>query len=139
MNLISTNLLSLILFSPALVAVVVALLPETETRLVRWVAFLGSLITFSLALVLWFSFNPAEAGFQFQEIYVWYAAINSTYHVGVDGISLTMVMLTTLLTPLAILASFSIEENVKSYMILFFLLEMGMLGVFIVLDLLLFL
>jgi NADH-quinone oxidoreductase subunit M len=138
MNLISNNLLSLILFSPVLVAVLVALLPETETRLIRWVAFLGSLVTLALALYLWFNFNRAAPGFQFQEHYVWYAAINSTYHLGVDGISLTMVLLTALLTPLAILASYTIQDRVKAYMFFFLLLEMGMLGVFLSLDLLLF-
>ena len=81
---------------------------------------------------------PASAGFQFEEQLTWYAALNSTYHLGVDGISLTMVLLTTLLTPLALLASFSITDKVKAYMILFLLLETGMLGVFLALDLLLF-
>jgi NADH-quinone oxidoreductase subunit M len=138
MNLIGTNLLSLILFSPVLVAVIVALLPATETRLIRWVAFLGSLFPFALSLVLWFSFNPAQVGFQYEEQYVWYAAINSSYHIGVDGISLTMVLLTTLLTPLAILTSYTIQDRVKAYMFFFLLLEMGMLGVFLSLDLLLF-
>jgi len=88
--------------------------------------------------VLWVSFNPNMAGFQFEQQVEWYKALGSSFHVGVDGISLTMVLLTTLLTPLAILASFSIRERVKSYMVLFFLLEMGMLGVFMMLDLLLF-
>jgi NADH-quinone oxidoreductase subunit M len=77
-------------------------------------------------------------GFRFQEQAQWYAAINSTYHVGVDGLSLSMVLLTTLLAPLAILASFNIEENPKAYMALFLALETGMLGVFLSLDLLLF-
>jgi NADH-quinone oxidoreductase subunit M len=106
--------------------------------LIRWVAFLGSLIPLALALVLWFSFIPSLPGFQFQEQYVWYAAIGSSYHLGVDGISLTMVLLTTLLTPLSILASYSIQDRVKPYMCLFLMLETGMLGVFMSLDLLLF-
>jgi NADH-quinone oxidoreductase subunit M len=93
---------------------------------------------FGLSLYLWMAFNPQVAGFQFEEQYWWYKAIGSSYHVGVDGISLTMVLLTTLLMPLAILASFSIKENVKSYMILFLLLETGLLGVFLALDLLIF-
>jgi NADH-quinone oxidoreductase subunit M len=72
------------------------------------------------------------------EQYPWYEAINSSYHLGVDGLSLTMVLLTTLLTPLCILASFSIKDRVKSFMALFLMLETGMLGVFLTLDLLLF-
>jgi len=131
-------LLTLILFSPVVVAGIVALLPGKEVKLIRWVALLGSLIPLALSLVLWFSFIPSLPGFQFQEQHAWYAAIGSSYHLGVDGISLTMVLLTTLLTPLSILASYSIQDRVKPYMALFLMLETGMLGVFMSLDLLLF-
>jgi len=138
MDFISSNLLSLILFTPVLTAAALFFLPSAEKKLLRWTAFIGSLIPFALSLFLWFQFIPGQAGFQFEEQYVWYAAINSSYHIGVDGISLTMVLLTTLLTPVAVLASFSIEDRIKPYMILFLLLETGMLGVFLSLDLLLF-
>ncbi len=135
---IGQNLLSLILFSPLLGAVIILLLPKDRKDLIRWVAFVISLIPFVLAVSLWINFKPNTPGFQFEERYQWYTAIGSSYHVGVDGISLTMVLLTTLLSPLAILASWSIGERVRSYMVLFFLLEMGMLGVFLSLDLLIF-
>lgn len=138
MNFIANNLLTLILFIPTLVAGVLVFLPSQEKKLVRWVAFLGSLIPLALAIFLWINFNRGQSGFQFEEHFVWYAAINSTYHLGVDGLSLTMVLLTTLLTPISVLASYSIEDRVKPYMILFLLLETGMLGVFLSLDLLLF-
>jgi len=138
MEFLSNNVLTLTLFTPLLAAIVLFLLPAEDKKLIRWAAFLLSLVPLGFSLALWFGFDAAQAGFQFEERAIWYAAINSSYHIGVDGISLTMVLLTTLLTPLAILASFSIEENIKGYMILFFLLEMGMLGVFVVLDLLLF-
>ncbi|HEY5573575.1 MAG TPA: NADH-quinone oxidoreductase subunit M [Anaerolineales bacterium] len=138
MNFIANNLLTLILFIPTLVAGVLVFLPSQEKKLIRGVAFLGSLIPLALAIFLWINFNRGQAGFQFEEHFVWYAAINSTYHLGVDGLSLTMVLLTTLLTPVSILASYSIEDRVKPYMILFLLLETGMLGVFLSLDLLLF-
>jgi NADH-quinone oxidoreductase subunit M len=138
MDLILNNLLTLVLFTPIIAAVVLLILPGEQNSLLRWSAFLLSFIPLGLSLVLWFNFNPAAPGFQFEEKYVWYEAINSSYHVGVDGISLTMVLLTTLLTPLAILASFTIRDRIKSYMVLFFLLEFGMLGVFLSLDLLLF-
>jgi NADH:ubiquinone oxidoreductase subunit 4 (subunit M) len=85
-------------------------------RLIRWVALVGSLIPLALSLVLWFQFQPAQPGFQFQEQYLWYEAIGSSYHLGVDGLSITMVLLTTLLTPLCILASFNIKERVRSFM-----------------------
>ena len=138
MPFIFDHLLTLILFSPVLAAVVVLFLPREGTRLIRWVAFVLSFIPLILTIVLWFNFDPSQPGFQFEEQYVWYSAINSSFHVGVDGISLTMVLLTTLLTPLAILTSFTIEDRVKSYMVLFFLLQLGMMGVFLSLDLLIF-
>ncbi len=138
MDFLNTHLLSLILFFPAVSAVVMLFLPKDEVKLLRWFAFVASLIPFALSLVLWFSFNPAAAGYQFEEKYVWYAAIGSSLHLGVDGLSLTMVLLTTLLTPLAILASFSVTDRVKPYMMLFLFLETGMLGVFMAMDLLIF-
>jgi NADH-quinone oxidoreductase subunit M len=138
MEFILDHLLTLILFSPVFAALVVFILPGNQVKLIRWVAFIFSFIPLLFSLILWFAFDKTQPGFQFQEQAIWYTAIGSSYHVGVDGISLTMVLLTTLLTPLALLASFSIAEHVKSYMFLFFLLEMGMLGVFLSLDLLLF-
>jgi NADH-quinone oxidoreductase subunit M len=138
MNFIDTYILTIILFSPAVVAMTLVLLPSGQKTLLRWTALLGSLIPLGAALVLWFSFDKSVVGFQFIEEYTWYPALNSTFHLGVDGLSLTMVLLTTLLTPLAILTSFSIQDRVKAYMILFLFLETGMLGVFMSLDLLLF-
>ena len=138
MDFLNTHLLSLILFLPTIAALVILFLPSGETKLLRWFAFGASLIPFVLTLVLWTSFDPNKTGFQFQEQYMWYEAIHSTLHLGVDGISITMVLLTTLLTPLAILASFSVTDRVKPYMMLFLFLETGMLGVFMSLDLLIF-
>jgi NADH-quinone oxidoreductase subunit M len=137
-NFIAENLLTMILFSPALVAVVLLFLPRDEKSLLRWAALLGSLIPLGLSIFLWFSFQSTHPGFQFEEKRVWYEVLGSSYHLGVDGLSLTMVLLTTLLTPVALLASFNITDRVKAYMILFLLLETGMLGVFLSLDLLLF-
>ena len=138
MDFITDHLLTTILFSPVLVALVMVFLPSKEKSLLRWTAFIGSLIPLALSLVLWFRFDTHTAGFQFESQAVWYEAIKSSYHVGVDGISLSMVLLTTILTPLAILASYNITDRVKAYMILFLMLETGMLGVFVSLDLLVF-
>src|SRR5688500_18745339 len=138
MNFIDTHLLSLILFLPSIAALIMLFLPRNENNLARWFALGASLIPFLLSLRMWFGFEAAQPGFQFEESYVWYEAIGSSLHLGVDGLSLTMVLLTTLLTPLAILASFSITDRVKPYMMLFLFLETGMLGVFMALDLLIF-
>ncbi len=138
MNFIASHYLTLILFFPALAAVIMLFLPRDENKLLRWFAFGASLVPFVLSLMVWVNFKAGQPGFQFEENYVWYEAIGSSLHVGVDGLSLTMVLLTTLLTPLAILASFSLTDRVKPYMMLFLFLETGMLGVFMALDLLIF-
>jgi NADH-quinone oxidoreductase subunit M len=138
MDLIQNHLLTLILFLPAAGALVVMLIPGQRVRLTRWTAFVASLLPFGLAVVLWLGYRPGIAGYQFVEQAAWYQAVNSSYHLGVDGISVPMILLTTLLTPLAVLISWSVKENVRSYMALFLLLESGMLGVFMALDLMLF-
>jgi NADH-quinone oxidoreductase subunit M len=138
MEFISSNLLTLILFLPLFAAIVVAILPGDQKKLIRWTAFILSLLPLVLSLYSWLAFDASQEGFQFEQQYTWYGAIKSSYHLGVDGISLSMVLLTTLLTPLSVLASFSIEDRVKGYMALFLMLETGMLGVFLSLDLLLF-
>jgi NADH-quinone oxidoreductase subunit M len=136
--LLQNNLLSLILFAPTLGAVLVLLIPRDQTNLIRWTAFAASLVPLGLSIYLWMRFDPSAPGFQLQENYLWFTVINSNYRLGVDGISLPMVLLTTLLTPLALLFSFSTTERVKAMMVLFLLLETGMLGVFLALDLILF-
>lgn len=138
MDFISTHLLTTILFFPVLAALVILFIPGDQIKAIRWTALLASLVPLGLSIWLWLGFDATAAGFQFEEQYEWYAAINSTFHIGVDGLSLSMVLLTALLTPLAILASFNISDKVKAYMILFLLLETGMLGVFLALDLLIF-
>ena len=138
MDFISTHLLTTILFFPVLAALVILFIPGDQIKAIRWTALLASLVPLGLSIWLWLGFDSTAAGFQFEEQYEWYAAINSTFHIGVDGLSLSMVLLTTILTPLAILASFNISDKVKAYMILFLFLETGMLGVFLALDLLIF-
>jgi NADH-quinone oxidoreductase subunit M len=138
MEFLDTHLLTLILFFPLLAAAVVLCLPKDNLKAIRWTALGASLVPFLLSVYLWIQFQSGQAGFQFEERYSWYAAIHSTFHLGVDGLSLTMVLLTTLLTPVALLASFNITERVKAYMMLFLFLETGMLGVFLALDLLIF-
>src|ERR1041384_7793722 len=138
MNFIVDNILLFILFVPTLAGVIMLFLPSGENKLFRWFAFGASLIPFVFSLYVWLNFQSAQPGFQFEKSYVWYQAIGSSLHLGVDGLSLTMVLLTTLLMPLAILASFSINDRVKPYMMLFLFLETGMLGVFLALDLLIF-
>lgn len=138
MDYISTHLLTTILFFPVLAALALLFMPADQPKAIRWTALVASLVPLGLSILLWLRFDQNMAGFQFQEQYPWYEAIHSTFHVGVDGLSLSMVILTTLLTPLAILASFNIQDKVKAYMMLFLFLEAGMLGVFLSMDLLIF-
>jgi NADH-quinone oxidoreductase subunit M len=138
MEFIQDHLLTLILISPAIGALVTIFLPKENVKLIRWFAVIVSLIPLAFSVYLWVKFDASQTGFSFEEKIAWYEAVNSSYHLGVDGISVPMVLLTTLLTPLALLISWSISENVRSYMVLFLLLEAGMLGVFLSLDLLLF-
>ncbi|NIS80688.1 MAG: NADH-quinone oxidoreductase subunit M [Anaerolineales bacterium] len=138
MGFIQEHLLSLILFSPTLAAALVLLMPRDKVRLIRWVATLASLVPLALSIWLWVVYDSSTPGFQFVERASWYDAIGSSYFLGVDGISISMVLLTTLLTPLSLLISWNINDRVRSFMVLFLLLETGMLGVFLSLDLLLF-
>jgi NADH-quinone oxidoreductase subunit M len=138
MEFFASHMLSLILFLPTAAAILIWVIPAGKVNLLRWFALIASLIPLILAVSAWMQFDPAASGFQLVEQVNWYEALHSSYHLGVDGISLPMVLLTTLLVPLALLASFSIKEKIRTYLSLFLLLETGMLGVFLSLDLLLF-
>ncbi len=138
MDFISTHLLTTILFFPVLTALVILFLPSDQPKLIRWTAFLASLIPLALSIYVWMHFDLSASGYQFQEQYAWYDAVHATFHLGIDGLSLTMMLLTTLLMPLSLLASFGITDKVKAYMMLFLFLETGMLGVFLAVDLLIF-
>jgi NADH-quinone oxidoreductase subunit M len=138
MDFVLDNLLTLILFSPLVGMAVVLLLPGDERKLIRWVALLFSLVPLVFSLVLWLEYDIGVPGYQFEQQAIWYAPINASFHLGVDGISVSMILLTTILSPLAILASYGIEDRIKMYMALFLLLEVGMLGVFMALDLIIF-
>jgi len=135
----SFPLLSLILFSPIVGAVMLMLMPREQVQGLRRSALFYSLIPFALSVVLFWQFDPAESGFQFVEKAAWIPSFNIHYYIGIDGISLFLVLLTTFLTPLVILSGWGdVEKRVKEYMIFMLLLETGMLGAFVALDLFLF-
>ncbi len=137
-NLFELPLLSAIVFLPLLGAVVMLVLPRGDKRLVRWVALGVSIVEFLLTLYLWLSYDRALGGFQFVVETPWFGLLGSSWHLGVDGISIVMVLLTGLLVPLGVLISFEIEQDVNTYMMLFLFLETGMMGVFVALDLMIF-
>jgi len=112
---------------------------EIGARNARKVALWTSVVTFVLSLYLWFNFDNSTANFQFVEKIAWIPAYNINYHLGVDGISMLFVLLTTLLTPICVLASWeSIKDRVKEYMISFLILETMMIGMFSALDMVIF-
>ena len=135
----SLPMLSLVTFVPLAGAVVIAFLPRQRLDWIRWTALATALIAFALSLLLLVGFDPGLSGFQFGEVADWVPAFGIQYKLGVDGISIALVVLTTTLTWISILASFSpIKERVKEYMISFLILEVGMVGVFLALDMFLF-
>lgn len=138
---VAKNILSLITYLPACAALALLLLPFRTQRSIKSFAFIASLATFILSLHIFFYFDTSQGGMQFEEVVPWIrtAGFSINHHLGIDGISLFLVLLTTLLTPLAVLSSWqSISARPKSFMICLLILETGMLGVFCALDLVLF-
>ncbi len=132
-------LLTLIVLLPLAGALVIAFLDGARAAVVRSVALGASLLAFAATLLLWLRFDPASAEFQLVERHAWIPAFGIHYFVGVDGISLFLVVLTGFLTPLALLSSWeSVRDRVKAFSMLLLALESAMLGVFVSLDLFLF-
>ena len=134
------NILSLITFTPALAALIMAVFlrgnDAAAQQNAKYLALLASVITFIASLTVLAGFDPANTGMQFVEEAPWIMGLS--YKMGVDGISILFVMLTTFLMPITILSCWKVETRVKDYMIAFLLLETLMLGVFMALDLVLF-
>ncbi len=134
------NLLSIVTFIPLLGAAILALFLRGDDPAARgnakWVALITTLTTFVFSLFILTGFDPSDTGFQFVEEKEWILGLK--YKMGVDGISVLFVMLTTFLMPLVILSCWNVKTRVKDYMIAFLVLETLMIGVFTALDLVLF-
>ncbi|MGA9251157.1 MAG: NADH-quinone oxidoreductase subunit M [Roseobacter sp.] len=134
------NLLSIVTFIPALAALILLVFlrgdDEDANRNAKWVAMFATSATFLVSLFILAGFDPQDTGFQFVEERDWLLGLQ--YKMGVDGISVLFVMLTTFMMPLVIASSWNVTHRVKEYMIAFLLLETLMLGVFMALDLVLF-
>ena len=135
-----SNLLSIITFTPLVAAAILAIFlrgdDEAAQRNAKWLALIATSATFAISLLLIFGFDPQDTGFQFVEERDWIMGL--TYKLGVDGISVLFVMLTTFLMPITIAACWNVTTRVKEYMIAFLVLETLMIGVFVALDLVLF-
>ena len=139
MNSPNFPILSVITYLPLLGILVLCLIESKRHDLLRWVAFLSAVVTFLFSLPLYFMFDSNTWQMQFVENIPWISEFGISYHMGIDGISLLLVLLTTFLSALAILSTWSaVTERVKGYMISLLFLETGMLGVFCALDFILF-
>ncbi|MCW8084849.1 NADH-quinone oxidoreductase subunit M [Sabulicella glaciei] len=142
MNAAGFPLLSLLTFLPLAGALIIMSVRGEEAVVAsnaRWTALWTSLITFALSLILWFRFDKSSPDFQFVEQLSWLPEFGVNYMMGVDGISVLFVLLSTGLTPLCILASWeSVENRVREYMVAFLVLETMMVGMFCAMDFILF-
>ncbi|WP_299558032.1 NADH-quinone oxidoreductase subunit M [uncultured Sulfitobacter sp.] len=134
------NLLSIVTFMPAFAALILAVFlrgeDEAAQRNAKWLALITTTVTFIVSIFVFIEFDPANTDFQMVDEAAWLLGL--TYRMGVDGISILFVMLTTFMMPLVIAASWDVKTRVKEYMIAFLVLETLMLGVFMALDLVLF-
>lgn len=132
-------LLSALVLTPGVVALLLLATPRAAVRLQRWAGLAASLVTLALALVAWSRFDPANPAFQFVEVRAWLPTVGIAYRLGMDGISLLLVLLTAFLQPLVFISSWKpIQARVKGYVVSMLLLETGILGAFLATDLFLF-
>ncbi len=135
----SFGILSLTIFFPLAGVLLLAFMKNAGSSAVKGVGVGVTLVTFAVSLLLWSGYDLAAEGFQFVEKLPWIPTLNVSYHVGLDGMALLLVVLTTFLTPIALIGTWnSITERIREYTIMILLLEVGMTGVFASLDIFLF-
>ena len=135
----SSNLISYLIFIPILAGIFILLLKSDQETFIKYFGVVTTFVVFFISLNLYFNFDSTKSEMQFVENVLWISSLNVSYYVGVDGLSLLLLMLTTFLTPIALIASWkSIEKNVKQFIAMILFLETGMIGVFVSLDLFLF-
>ena len=132
------HVLSYMVFIPLAGMLVVLCLPSDRHDLIRWVSAAATVPPLLLGIWLYANFDTTTTAMQFVERAPWIPAFNIEYYVGVDGLSVSMLLLTALLSFLCIFASWGIDKGVKGYFALFLLLDTGMTGVFVALDFVLF-
>jgi NADH-quinone oxidoreductase subunit M len=131
--------LTYLLLVPLAGAVLILFIKKENHQFIKYFGLAISLIAFLISLVIYLDFSYEETGFQFIHKFNWIQNLNISYHVGIDGISLLLVLLTTFLTPLTLISSWKgIKERIKEFTFFMLILELGMLGVFVSLDLFLF-
>ena len=132
-------ILTIITFAPLLGIIPIALIPKEKKNAIRWTALIFTIPSLIGAVKIFADFDRVTKAIQFSEgPFNWIPAFNISYYLGIDGISVTMVILTALISTICIIVSWGIEKQVKGYFILFLLLETGMMGTFVALDFFLF-
>src|SRR5438477_13187161 len=135
----SNHLLSIILFVPLVGALLIVLVSKQNENAIRWIANVTAFVGFVISIPLWFWYNPQGEAFQLVEHAPWIPSIGADYFLGVDGLSVLLILLTTMMGFIAVLSSWTaITERVKEYYIFLLILQTGMLGAFMSLDFLLF-
>ena len=138
---IGINPLTWVTFSPVIGILIILFLRKEQHRAIRWTALLASLVTLALSIWVLIQFEPAQAATQLGEDQAWFSmlGLNIHYALGVDGLALMMILLTSSLVPIALLSTWTaVKTQVKAFMAVFLLLEIGMNGVFLAQDLILF-
>ena len=131
--------LSLILFTPLVGAILLLFVNKQNENAIRWIANVFAFLGFVVSIPLWFSYNPQDADYQFVERLPWIPSVGAEYFLGIDGFSMLLILLTTMMGFIAVLSSWNaITERVKEYYIFLLMLQTGMLGAFMSLDFLLF-
>ncbi len=140
-DLLPIDFLTLLTFLPLLGAVIVFLIPRGRENWARWTALGFSLVVLVMTIAVFYNVQsdpPGPGEWAFEEQAEWFPQLNASWHIGVDGLSATMVLLTGILVPLAILISFETKERVQANLALFLFLQTGLLGVFVALDMMVF-
>src|SRR6476661_3657178 len=134
-----SHYLSIILFTPLVGAALLLFVGKQNENAIRWIANVFAFLGFVVSVPLWFWYNPANAEFQFVERAPWIPSVGADYFLGVDGLTVLLILLTTMMGFIATLSSWTaIEERVKEYYLFLLVLQTGMLGAFMSLDFLLF-
>src|SRR5512145_712114 len=132
-------ILSVLVWLPIAAGVLLLLVGDRNASLARWIALAASLVNFAVSVILWGDFDPSVATMQFVELQPWIGAFNAWYSLGIDGISLPLIVLTAFITPLVVIAGWTVIENRPAqYFAAFLILEGLMIGVFAALDAMLF-
>jgi NADH-quinone oxidoreductase subunit M len=138
MSILGIDVLTFLLIAPTVSAFILLIIPGNQKQVAKWAALALSLIIAGLCISVFSNYDRTQAGYQMEVNVEWFRLLGASWHLGVDGVSAAMVLLTGILIPLAVLISFEIDDRVNTHMALILFFETGLLGVFLALDLMVF-